>query len=117
MKKLASMLGLAAVLFVTMSVVASAKDGKTMTWTGWVSDSACGTKGTNADHAACAAKCVKEKGASWVFVNGKDKKVLTIHNQDVVSADNDLGHEVKVTGHLMDDGKLHVDKIESAKMM
>jgi hypothetical protein len=117
MKKVLSMLGLTAMLFATLTVVASAKDGKTMTWTGWLSDSACGTKGMSADHTACAIKCVKEKGASWVFVNAKNKKVLTVHNQDVVNTDNDLGHEVKVTGHTMDDGTLHIDKVEAAKMM
>jgi hypothetical protein len=87
-----------------------------MTWTGWISDSSCGAKGANAGHKACAGTCIKEKGASWVFVNDSDKKVIAIHNQDAVKADADLGMPVKVTGHLMDDGSLHVDSIAMGKM-
>jgi hypothetical protein len=110
MRKTAIAIGVLAVLFATLSL-ATVADSKTMTWTGWISDSHCGAKGMSADHKACAETCVKTKGASWVFVNGADKKVLNIHNQDVVNADKDLGQEVKVTGHLMEDGTLHVDKI------
>jgi len=110
MRKAVSTFGLLAILFATLSLAASA-DTKTMSWTGWISDSHCGAKGMSADHKACAQTCVKTKGASWVFVNGADKKVLNIHNQDAVNADKDLGTEVKVTGHLMEDGSVHVDKI------
>jgi formyltetrahydrofolate hydrolase len=85
-------------------------EAKTMTWTGWISDSSCGVKGANAAHKACAETCMKTKGATWVFVNA-EKKVIPIHNQDAVSMDTDLGVEVSVTGHLMDDGSVHVDKI------
>ena len=35
-------------------------------WTGYISDSACGAKGANDKHAACAEKCVKDKGAKYV---------------------------------------------------
>jgi hypothetical protein len=37
--------------------------------------------------------------------------VLNIKNQDAVDADKDLGQEVKVTGHVTDDGALQVDSI------
>jgi hypothetical protein len=114
MKKVLSTLALAAMLVATLSLAVHAKSDKTMSWTGWISDSACAAKGTSASHKDCAAKCVKEKGASWVFVDAKTKDVLNIHNQDAVNADNDLGQEVKVTGHLMDDGSLHVEKIAPA---
>jgi hypothetical protein len=110
MRKTAIAIAALAVLFATLSL-ATVADSKTMTWTGWISDSHCGAMGMSASHKACAETCVKTKGASWVFVNGADKKVLNIHNQDVVNADKDLGQEVKVTGHLMEDGTLHVDKI------
>lgn len=113
MKKAMSMLAVAAMLLATLSLAVSAKEGNTMTWTGWISDSGCAAKGANADHKECAIKCVKEKGASWVFVESKSKKVLNIHNQDAVSEDQ-LGHEVKLTGHVMDDGSLHVDSIAPA---
>lgn len=114
MRKALSTLGLLALLFATLGLATKA-DNKTMSWTGWISDSHCGAKGTSADHKACAQTCVKTKGASWVFVTGADKKVIAIHNQDAVNADKDLGAEVKVTGHLMDDGSVHIDSIAPGK--
>ena len=114
MKKVLSAFALLAMLLGTLTLSASAKE-KDKTWTGWISDSSCAAKGTSADHRDCAIKCVKEKGASWVFVNSKTKAVLNIHNQDAVTEDH-VGHEVKVTGHLMDDGTLHVESIAPAKM-
>ncbi len=115
MRKAVSTFGLLAVLFATLSLATKADD-KTMSWTGWISDSSCGVKGANAAHKACAQTCMKTKGASWVFVNDSDKKVIAIHNQDAITADKDLGQEVRVTGHLMDDGSLHVDSVANAKM-
>ena len=109
MRKVLSTFALLAMLLVTLSLAGAQE--KTSTWTGWISDSGCAAKGMSADHKDCAIKCVKEKGASWVFVNSQTKAVLNIHNQDAVNSDTDLGGEVKVTGHLMDDGSLHVDKI------
>ena len=116
MKKAISTAGLVAMLFATLGLSLAAQQIKPMSWNGWVSDSACAAKGTNADHKACAAKCVKEKGASWVFVDSKSKKVLPIHNQDAVNADTSLGQEMKVTGHVMDDGSLHVDSMAPVNM-
>jgi len=112
MKKALSTFGLLALLFATVGLATRA-DSKTMSWTGWISDSHCGAKGMSADHKACAQTCIKN-GSKFVFVNGADKKVLAIHNQDAVSGDKDLGSEVKVTGHLMEDGSLHVDTIDKA---
>jgi hypothetical protein len=117
MKKILSTMALVAMLCAALGLAVQAKEGKTTTWTGWVSDSSCGAKGTSADHKACASKCVKEKGASWVFVNTKTKAILNIHNQDAINADSDLGQEVKLTGHLMDDGSIHVDKVAPASGM
>jgi hypothetical protein len=113
MKKAISMFGLVAVLFITIglaTVSKAADEAKTMTWTGWISDSHCGAKGMSADHKSCAMACIK-KGSQWVFVNGADKTVLTIDNQDAVSGDKDLGQQVTVTGHVTDKGALHVDSI------
>jgi hypothetical protein len=118
MKKALNLGAVLAMLLATLSFGAAihAQDNmaKTMTWTGWISDSACGAKGAKADHKDCAMKCVKDKGASYVFVNSKSKKVIPIHNQDAVTEAN-LGQEVKVTGHMMD-GQLHVDSIANAGM-
>ncbi|MGO9641582.1 MAG: hypothetical protein ACLP1Y_09795 [Candidatus Acidiferrales bacterium] len=99
------------VLTVALAVaVVSAADTST-SWTGWISDSLCGAKGANAGHKECAVTCVKQKGASYVFVNDKDKKVIAIQNQDAINADKDLGVEVTVTGTLNQDGSLHVNSI------
>jgi hypothetical protein len=110
MKRAISMFGLLAVLLAAISFTSFA-DNKSTTWTGWISDAHCGAKGMSADHAACAKTCVTKNGSSWVFVNGADKKVIAIKNQDAVDADKSLGHEVTVTGHLTDDGSLQVDSI------
>jgi hypothetical protein len=118
MRKMISLLGLLALMFAIASIATAAKDEKTMTWKGYISDSLCGAK--NANSAAgkdCSILCVKRKGASWVFVDAKSKKVLKIHNQDIVNTDKDLGMEVTVTGHLMEDGMLHVDKIDMGMKM
>ena len=114
MKRTITVLGLLAVLFATISF-ATIADQKTATWTGWISDDHCGAKGMSADHKACATTCIKN-GSKYVFVNGADKKVIAIKNQDAVSGEKNLGQEVKVTGHLLDDGSLHVDSIADAKM-
>jgi len=114
MKRAFTVLAVLAFLGVAASLIAG--EGKTETWTGWLSDSSCSAKGTAAAHKDCAIKCVKEKGASWVFVNTKDKSVLKIHNQDAVKEAN-LGAEVKVTGHIQDDGQLHIDSIAPAPAM
>ena len=113
MKKVISALGLLAVLFATIGL-ATVADQKTATWTGWISDDHCGAKGMSADHKACATTCIKN-GSKFVFVNGADKKVLAIKNQDAVSGEKNLGQEVKVTGQLLDDGSLHVDSIANSK--
>ena len=114
MKKLSNVLGLAAVMLFTFGL-ASTANAKSHTWMGWISDSSCGAKGMSADHKACAEKCVKEKGASYVFVNAKTKKVFAIQNQDAVT-DANLGQEVTLTGDLNKDGSIKVDSISSSGM-
>jgi hypothetical protein len=114
MKKAISVFALVAVLVGAIGFAAIAEQ-KTATWTGWISDDHCGAKGMSADHKACATTCIKN-GSKYVFVNGADKKVIAINNQDAVSGEKNLGQEVKVTGHLLDDGSLHVDNIADAKM-
>ena len=70
-------------------------------WTGYISDSACGAKGANEKHAACAAKCVNEKGAKYVFVNDADHKIYNIDDQKTVAAH--AGHHVVVKGSISGD--------------
>jgi hypothetical protein len=81
-------------------------------WTGYISDSACGAKGANDKHAACAEKCVKEKGAKYVFVNDADHKVYAIDAQDKVAAH--AGHHVTVKGNV-DGENLKLASLEMAK--
>ena len=71
------------------------------TMTGWISDSQCGAKGANANAAECTTKCVKEKGAKYVFVNDSDKKVYAIDAQDQVAPH--AGHHVVVKGNVEGD--------------
>jgi hypothetical protein len=80
-------------------------------WTGYISDSACGAKGGNDKHAECATKCVKEKGAKYVFVNDADKKVYAIDAQDKVAAH--AGHHVTVKGSV-DGDNLKLASIDMA---
>jgi len=75
------------------------------TWTGYISDSDCGTKGNSADHAECAKKCVKN-GAAPVFVVGD--KVYTISNPKKVA--KFVGDKVTISGTLTGDA-IAIDKI------
>jgi hypothetical protein len=81
-------------------------------WTGYISDSDCGAKGTSEKHAACATKCVKEKGAKYVFVNDGDHKVYAIDAQDKVA--DHAGHHVVVKGMVHGDS-IMLSSIEMAK--
>ncbi|HXW62601.1 MAG TPA: hypothetical protein VEJ45_08385 [Candidatus Acidoferrales bacterium] len=114
MKRVITVFGLLAILLAAISL-SSYADDKT-NWTGWISDSHCGAKGTSAGHKACAGTCVKANGATWVFVDSKNSKVYPIKNQGSIDADKDLGHPVTVTGRLNSDGSLSVDSLVEAKM-
>jgi len=79
--------------------------------TGWISDSKCGAKGANAKAGECTTKCVKEKGAKYVFVNDADQKVYAIDAQDQVAAH--AGHHVTVKGSV-DGDAIKLSAIEMA---
>ncbi|HUL34839.1 MAG TPA: hypothetical protein VL128_13225 [Candidatus Eisenbacteria bacterium] len=81
-------------------------------WTGYISDSLCGAKGANEKHAACATKCVKEKGAKYVFVNDADHKVYMIDDQEKVAAH--AGHHVVLKGTVSGD-EIKLASLEMAK--
>ncbi|HUI43183.1 MAG TPA: hypothetical protein VL523_14565 [Terriglobia bacterium] len=112
MKRLFSTLALAAATLVALGLL-SVSQARADSWTGWISDSACGAKGASADHKQCAITCVNDKGAKWVLVKSDTKDVIAIQNQDAVSADN-VGMEVNVTGTLNEDKTIHVDSIAAA---
>jgi hypothetical protein len=96
-------------LTLSTAVLTLGADGS---WTGYISDSACGAKGANDKHAECAAKCVKEKGAKYVFVNDADHKVYMIDAQDKVAAH--AGHHVTVKGSV-DGDNLKLASLEMTK--
>jgi len=106
MKKLLMLLLALSVLFLAVAVLAA--DSSTVN--GYVSDSKCGVKGTNAQHAACAKKCI-DAGEKMVVVTDGDNKILTVANPDKLAGHE--GHHVAVTGTVTGD-TIHVD---SVKMM
>lgn len=89
------------VLFMAGIVYAADKG----TYTGYISDADCGTKGNSADHAECAKKCVKN-GAAPVFVVGD--KVYTISNPKKVA--KFIGDKVNITGTITGDA-IDIEKI------
>ncbi|HEY3172026.1 MAG TPA: hypothetical protein VGK86_05540 [Thermoanaerobaculia bacterium] len=95
MKKVVSRVLLAA-LVVSLASFAFAGDTTEGSWTGWVTDTGCGAKGATAEHAKCAAKCVKEKGAKYALYTPSDKQVWVLSNQEEAAAM--AGQEVTVKG-------------------
>jgi hypothetical protein len=73
--------------FVGVSMAAS--------WTGWISDAKCGTKGANASHAGCAKTCIKA-GEKPVLVTDSGQ-LFKIANPESVR--QYAGERVIVTGH------------------
>jgi hypothetical protein len=96
-------------LVLCVGALTFAADGS---WTGYISDSHCGAKGAKDGHAECAAKCVKEHDAKYVFVDDKDHKVYNIDAQDKVAAH--AGHHVVVKGSVEGEN-LKLSDIEMAK--
>jgi len=91
-----SLTTLFAFVFIALLALSTAYAGGTKgSWTGWVTDEHCGAKGANAEHKACAEKCVA-KGGKLVFYNTGDQKIYSLDSQD--KAKEHLGHEVTVTG-------------------
>jgi hypothetical protein len=113
MKKVTSRVMLA-LLVVGLASFAYAADAVEGSWTGFVTDTACGAKGANADHAACAAKCVKDKGAKYALYTPTDKQVWVLSNQE--EAAKMAGKEVTVTGKADTEKKsIEVASMEAAK--
>jgi hypothetical protein len=113
MRKIVGAFALIGMLWATLSLC-SAESGNTIIWTGWITDSVCAARGANAAHKDCALKCVRDKSAKWVFVNSDANRVLSIHNQDAVNPNSSLGHQVTVTGQLMENDSIHINNIVPA---
>jgi hypothetical protein len=106
------------VLLVTISLLflaTSLPRAAEQTWTGNISDSACGKKHEEAAEGngvmpdrECTQACVRG-GSKYVLV--VDGKVFQIANQDNKDLATHAGHKVKVTGELKGDS-ITVSKIE-----
>ena len=98
-----------------LSLSASLSLAAEQTWTGNISDSACGKKHEEAAEGngvmpdrECTLACVRG-GSKYVLV--VDGKVFQIANQDNKDLATHAGHAVKVTGELKGD-TITVSKIE-----
>ena len=105
-------LALAAAGILLANTVASAAD---QTWTGNISDGACGAKHEEAAEGQgkmpdreCTQACVRG-GSKYVLV--ADGKVVQIANQDNKELATHAGHRVKLTGELKGNA-ITVSKIE-----
>lgn len=107
MKKLL-VICLALSFLIVFAGVIWAADDMSSTVNGYVSDSKCAAKGTNAEHAACAKKCIAS-GEKMVIVTDKDQKILTVDNADALAGHE--GHHVAVTGKV-NNGSIHVDSVK-----
>ena len=68
MRKLIGSIGILVMMFSIAGIATVAKDEKTMTWTGYISDSACGVKNANtAAGKQCAMQCVEGSEACATF--------------------------------------------------
>jgi hypothetical protein len=110
MKRTFAAMACLAVVCLVATPIAAVAGATAGSWTGWVTDAACGATGANAAHKACAEKCM-EKGSKLVFFNSSDKKIYKLDKQDV--AKQNIGHEVTVKGKV-DGNTIAVDSIEPA---
>lgn len=97
MKRLFTPLLALAILIGTAPLAFGGDDG---TWTGYVTETHCGAAGAKAEHADCAVKCVKEKGAKWAIYNTDDKSMFVLSGDDAMMAKMApmAGKKVKVKG-------------------
>ena len=86
MRKILSRAMVAAVVIGFVALAAPASDKSDGTWTGYVTETHCGAAGAKAEHADCAVKCVKEKGASWALYTPDDKSVFVLSGDDAMMA-------------------------------
>ena len=102
-------------LFTAIFVFSTIATAAEQTWTGQISDSACGAKHEEAAEGQgkmpdreCTVACVRG-GSKYVLVS--DGKVFQIANQDNKDLAAHAGHTVKMTGELKG-SSITVSKIE-----
>ncbi len=86
MKNILSRAMVAAVAIGFFALAVPAADKSEGSWTGYVTETHCGAAGAKAEHADCAAKCVKDKGASWALYTPDDKSVFVLSGDDAMMA-------------------------------
>lgn len=106
---------LAVIALLTFAAAALASSHtETGSWTGVVTDTQCGEKGASADHASCAAKCVKKGDAKWALWDPTSKQLYELVNAK--DAESMVGKDVMVKGTLTKaDKKIDVTSMETAK--
>jgi hypothetical protein len=82
---------------------------KAMSWSGYVTDDSCATKGMAAvTNAACVKKCV-DAGGKYVLYSPTDKKVYQLDPQSSVA--DHATHHVRISGSL-DGDTIHVESVK-----
>jgi hypothetical protein len=103
--------GIALALVIGIALPALAGDtGKEVKLVGWVSDECCAAKNANAEGKACTLECHKKGSALVFYSDGKTYKVA-----DQKQLLEHVGHEVMVTGMVVEDGMLKIASIEASK--
>lgn len=107
MRKILSRAMLAAIVIGFVALAAPADDKSEGSWTGYVTETHCGAAGAKAEHADCAVKCVKEKGASWALYTPSDKSVFVLSGDDAMMAKmaGMAGKKVTVKGSMAKEKK------------
>ena len=105
MKKLLTPLLVLVIAFGLAPLALAGDDG---TWSGFVTETHCGAAGAKAEHADCAVKCVKEKGAKWAIYNPDDKQVFVLSGDDAMMSKmgSMAGKKVKVKGSMDKEKKI-----------
>ena len=113
MNKTASRIVVAVFAVALASLAFANQHMETGSWTGWVTDTACAAKGASADHADCAVKCVKDKGAKWALYNTATKETYVLTG--TTDPTKWAGKEVTVKGTLNKTAKsIEVSSLEAA---
>ena len=109
MRKLLSFAA-AATLLAALPLLAAGTAG---TWTGFVTDTHCGTKGATKDHTAdCVQKCMKGGSKAQIW-NEADGKIYNLDSFDKVKTL--VGKKVTIKGSLdADKNTITVDSAEKA---
>jgi hypothetical protein len=111
MRKFVSRALIFAVALMGLATFSLAADGS---WTGYVTETHCGEKGAKAEHADCAVKCVKEKGAKWAIWVPDGKQMFVLSGDDAMM-EKMAGKKVTVKGSMDKEKKvINVATMEQA---